>query len=205
MKRHANKKIKFFSILLGFVAMGGLIGIHDTDAIDKTEDVNVKFTFNSTLKLDIDQNSITISDLMPGTAKESNGVKLTISTNNSGGYYLSATAGKKSTNTNLNRNGGGGAFQNMETTANFSSISAAKDNTWGFAFVTGANGDLSKGTYFGLPQDGEDNGQTGKRLITATDQNGEKVVKFKIGAKANMAMPAGTYSNEIHFYAVTNN
>ncbi|MBR3246674.1 hypothetical protein IKF87_02210, partial [Candidatus Saccharibacteria bacterium] len=62
--------------------------------------------------------------------------------------------------------------------------------------------------YAGLPLDNNDNtnerGKGGVTLISTTDPADSKSVRFKIGARASQSQPAGTYTNTINFYAVTN-
>ena len=208
MNRHTTKKQTWvFGILFVFTAaLFGITGAKLVNAEGKTatEDVDVKFTFNSMLKLDMDKEGITISELLPGNAKESDEVKLTITTNAEGGYYLSATAGTKGGDANLN-NENGDKFTMMAPDADKATINDADDSTWGFAYVKGAGGDLSKSHFNGLSLDADDSGATGVKLIDANSNTDEKVVKFKIGAKAGLTTTYGTYTNQLNFYAVTKN
>ena len=204
MKCHTTKKQTWiFGILFVFTAaIFGTVSVKFVNAAEtKKQEVDVKFTFNSALSLTIDKQGITISDLLPGNSKESEPAKLTVETNSANGFYLSATAGTKGGTSDLTGNNGG-KFTMMATNANKATIGAADDSTWGFAYVQGTNGDLSKSAFNGLPVDVDNNGSSGTKLIDAASNTAEKVVKFKVGAKAGPTTPAGTYSNQLNFYAV---
>ena len=205
MKCHTTKKQTWiFGILFVFTAVVfSAVGARLVNAEGKTQtqEVDVKFTFNSVLNLTIDKQGVVITDLMPGNAKESDTAKLTIETNSPSGYYLSATVGQKDGKTDLT--GASGKFTMMATNANIANISDAAASTWGFAYAKGESGDLSKSAFNGLGLDAGDNGATGTKLIDAASNDADKVVKFKVGAKAGPTTPAGTYSNQLNFYAVT--
>ena len=115
MKCHTTKKQTWiFGILFVFTAVVfSAVGARLVNAEGKTQtqEVDVKFTFNSVLNLTIDKQKVVITDLMPGNAKESDTAKLTIETNSPSGYYLSATAGQKGGNTDLT--GASGSFTMM--------------------------------------------------------------------------------------------
>ena len=207
MNRHAIKKqTGIFGLLFVLIAVvfGVVINISGAKAISQTSTTDVKFTFNSTLNLTIDKQNLTISNLLPGNTGESDVAKLTIDTNADGGYYLSATAGKSGGDANLNKEGGSAKFTNMSTDASFSSIGEASNDTWGFNYALGNSDSPAWQKYTGLPLD-DTTGSSGKKLIDANDNKGEKIVKCKVGAKAGPTMPAGTYKGEIHFYVVTKN
>ncbi|MBR3246342.1 hypothetical protein IKF87_00445, partial [Candidatus Saccharibacteria bacterium] len=107
-------------------------------------------------------------------------------------------------------------FTNLSTTAGTASaLSNFGEDTWGYSYsvdngsnwVSGSIGSTASG-YAGLPLDNNDNtnerGKGGGTLISTTDPADSKSVRFKIGARASQSQPAGTYTNTINFYAVTN-
>lgn len=197
MKRHTNKHREIFGLIVAAVAALGLgvlaqqmVWADDT----QTSEVNVQFTFGSVLSLTADKETISIEGLAPGTSKESDPVTVTVDTNNTSGFYVSATAGTSSTNTDLVGDGEA-KFTHLGTEETKSKLEDLADNTWGISY--------QNDEYTGLPQDGNDQGETGKKILDVSTWNGAKTVKVKVGAKAGATLPAGTYKNVINFYAVT--
>ena len=204
MKRHTNKKIKNFGlgiIVLALLTVGVVGFCIPSWAVNKTQDVDVKFTFNSTISLTVSEETIEISGLSAGTAGESEPVTVSVATNNANGYYLSATAGTAGGNTDLASEAGSGKFTHLDSEAD-SELTAMGDNTWGVAYAAG-DADIAKSNFTGLPIDGGDNGESGKKLLETTSATDNKDVKVKVGAKAAATLPAGTYTNKINFYAVS--
>ncbi len=187
----------------------------DDTGLKATAEADVQFTFNSTITLTINGKSegvdgITIGSLLPGATGESDPVTVKVDTNNATGYKLTATAGTKSTNTDLS--GGGLTFKFTMLTCeqdncsdeNGQELSAMSDDTWGVAFVEG-EGSFGTTKYTGLPQDQDDQGATGKELLSKDAPSAEgNSVQVKVGAKAGATMQPGTYTNVINFYATAN-
>ena len=208
MKRHTNTKNGIFGLIaLGMMVMLGAMAMHPTLAETKSTDVPVQFTFNSAISLTVDKNQMTVEKMASGTAADSSEIVLTVDTNNAAGYYVSATAGTQSTNTDLaskDTSLSAYKFTHLATSDSKATAAAMADNTWGVACAAGASADLTKTAYTGFPKDGGDNGATGKKILTSNTWNGEKKVKCRVGVKAGSTLAAGTYTNVVNFYAVAN-
>lgn len=204
MKRHTNiniRKIGLGVFVLAILLFGGVAFCQPSWAnVTKTQDVKVRFTFNSTLNLSVSQDTITIGSLASGTVEESEPVTISVATNNAGGYYLSATAGTKGENTDLVNSSTSTKFTHLGSDASKTAKDELEDNTWGVAFTDGGS-EVFK-SYTGLPLDGGDEGASGKKLLETTTAADSKNVKLKVAAKAGAAQAAGTYTNKINFYAV---
>ena len=225
MKRHMKVKTNknngqkvssaIFLVLLGTVSLGAIGGgiswFSDEPALALTyqDTENVDFTINPTISVSLSGNLV-IDDLVPGSSSDSNVIDVTVSTNASNGYYLAATVGASSTDTSL-VNSGNSSYKFASLSSNAASLSAFSNNQWGYAYstdggtnwVSGNQGSTSAG-YNGLPGDGGDSGATGVTLLNTSSPMVGGAVKFKIGAKAANDQAAGTYTNTVNFYAVTN-
>ena len=196
MKRRTTLSVLFG--VLGLISLVGVGSVHATLKFQTTQPV--QFTFNPTLSLNV-SGDLAVSNLTAGDNADSNEITVAVNTNVASGYYLTATAGTASTNTNLvNATNSNYVFTSIATNADLTSMSSADNNTWGYAFKIG-NGNY--GHYFGLPLDGNDYGETGAVLINTADPADSKTVTFKIGAKSAANQPAGVYTNTINFFAVT--
>ena len=208
MKSHTKTKNGIFGMIaFGLMLVLGVVAVCPTWAATKTQEVDVQFTFNSTISLSVDQQKMTIESLNSGMASDSSEIVLTVDTNNANGYYVSATAGTQETNTDLtNADPAASAFKFAILGVSDSKKTAQEmdDNTWGIACAPGEGTDLKSQPYSGLPKDGKDNGATGKKILTEQNWNGEKKVKCRFGVKASPTMAAGTYKNVVNFYAVAN-
>lgn len=208
MKRHTNKQKKLLSVVvLGLVALG-LAGVGKVRAAEtKTSNVDVKFTVNSTMNVTIDKETMTVSELMPGTSGESDVATVTVKSNAVGGYYLSATAGTHETDTSLKQDAAGveKSIESIDTKADLENLSGQTGNKWGFRFTTGDEAGLTSMHYNGLPQDGNDGGKTGTQLVNVTSPTPDQKVKCQVGVKVDSDLPAGTYKNVVNFYVVANN
>lgn len=165
--------------------------------MEDTEDVNVQFTFNPVITLSMEgrdggaADSFTISDLAPGTKKNSNEVDVKVSTNNNSGYLLSATVGDASNNSSdLKQDGGVGVFSSVAVGEKTAELG---DNEWGFSVDGGSN-------YSGLPL----YSGTGVELLYSRWSTAGDTVRFLIGAKAASTQLSGDYLNTINFTAVVN-
>ena len=181
------------------VFVAALFGNGLASAVTYQDSVDVSFTFNPTISVDLSTSDLIISELTPGTTSDSNAVTITVSTNTAYGYYLTATAGTSSTSSDLvNSSNNTYKFSSIATNADLATL--ATDNTWGYR--TSSDNGTTWSNYSGLPKDNNDNGETGKALIETNTPADSKTVKFKIGAKASTDQAAGTYTNTINFYAV---
>ena len=201
--------------------------VHNTSALEYQNATNVQFTFEPTISVSV-SDDLVIDELSPGTAKDSNIVNVTVSTNVLAGYYLSATTGTKNTNTDLSHTSGNDyKFTNLSV--NKTTVESFNDNTWGYSYsndggATWVSGNVSNPVagYNGLPKDNNDAndanntndtnatnstsselGKGGTTLINTNSDADSSTIKFKIGAKAAMTQSAGTYTNTINFYAVS--
>ncbi len=142
-----------------------------------------------------------INNLAPGSTSDSNTINVTVATNASQGYVLTATSGTKTTNTDLvNQTNSAYKFTSIATNASLANLTT--DNTWGFSYSSDSGSTWSN--YSGLPLDNDDEGATGKQLLSTINPSDNRTIQFKIGAKAATDQAAGTYLNTINFYAVAN-
>ena len=199
MKRHI-KSFVLFGVLCLF---GAILTSGISSALSFQSRQQVQFSFNPVLSLSISDN-LTINNLIPGTYSDSNQISIEISTNVPDGYYLTATAGTSTTDTNLtNTTNSNYYFSSLPTNANVSNIEDIDNNTWGYSFTTDTTDTPTWQRYSGLPLDNNDSGETGKTLINTTDPAESSTIKFKIAAKAADTLPSGTYTNTINFYAIS--
>ena len=177
-----------------------LCSVSNTSALTYSSNVDVGFTFNPTVSINL-SGDLLINNLAPSSSADSNTVNVTVTTNNANGYTLLATAGTSSTDTNLtNTTNSSYKFTSISTASNLSSLTT--NNTWGFSYST--NNGSTWSNYTGLPKDNDDEGATGKQLAKTTSQSQNLPIQVKIGAKAGPEQAAGTYTNVINFYAVAN-
>ncbi|MBQ3433081.1 hypothetical protein IJG22_02165, partial [Candidatus Saccharibacteria bacterium] len=64
-----------------------------TSALTYQNSVDVEFTLNPTISINLSSNDLIIDNLTPGSSSDSNIITVDISTNAGYGYYMSATAG----------------------------------------------------------------------------------------------------------------
>ena len=170
--------------------------IPNTFALSYQSSTDVKFTFNPTLSISISPSDLIIDNLTPGTNNDSNIINVSVATNASHGYTLSATVGDSlHNNTNLTHTNGNNIFSSIATDASLSSL--ATDNTWGYSYRLSNNSNSNAwSNYSGLSN------ETSKTLIN-TDNQLAKPIDFKIVAKASSTQPSGTYINTINFIAIS--
>ena len=178
-------------------------------ALTYQNSVNVEFTINPTISISLSSPDLIIDNLTPGSSSDSNIITVDVSTNAGYGYYMSATAGTSTGNTNLSSTTSSIVFTNLS--ANTATLNAFPDNYWGYSYstdngttwISGSHGDTSTG-YNGLPLDNDDSGATGVILAETDSFTNTGSIKFKIGAKAAATQATGTYTNTVNFYAVAN-
>ena len=194
------KKIIHLSIVILAFCFLCVFASDNSSALTYSSNVDVGFTFNPTISVNL-SGDLLINNLAPGSTSDSNIINVTIATNASAGYVLTATSGTKTTNTDLvNQSNSAYKFSSIATNASLASLTT--DNTWGFSYSSDNGSNWSN--YSGLPLDNDDEGATGKQLLSTTTPLGNKTIQFKIGAKAASSQAAGTYMNTINFYAVAN-
>ncbi len=198
--KHMTKKSIHLSIAALVFCILGVSFTHDSSALTYSSNVDVGFTFNPTISVNL-SGDLLINNLAPGSVSSSNTINVTVATNASQGYVLTATSGTKTTNTDLvNQTNSAYKFTSIATNASLASLTT--DNTWGFSYSSDSGSTWSN--YSGLPLDNDDEGATGKQLLNTINPSDNKTIQFKIGAKAATDQAAGTYLNTINFYAVAN-
>ena len=177
-----------------------LSSVDNSSALTYSSNAEVGFTFNPTISLNL-SGDLLINNLSPGSVSDSNVINVNVATNASEGYVLTATSGTSTTNTDLvNQTNSAYKFSSIATNASLSSLTT--DNTWGFSYSEDSGTTWSN--YSGLPLDNNDEGATGKQLISTINPADNRTLQFKIAAKASSNQAAGTYQNTINFYAVAN-
>ena len=191
---------KIITLTLSGVAFLSILFTPNSSALTYSSNVDVGFTFNPTISVNL-SGDLLINNLAPGSVSDSNIINVTVATNASQGYALTATAGTKTTNTDLvNQSNSAYKFSSIATNASLASLTT--DNTWGFSYSSDSGSTWSN--YSGLPLDNDDEGATGKQLLSTINPSDNRTIQFKIGAKAATDQAAGTYLNTINFYAVAN-
>ena len=210
-KNYINPLLKVVAV--AFCSASICLVSNSASSLTYQSSTNVGFTFNPAISISL-SGDLLISSLSPGSTSDSNIIDVAINTNASQGYTLTATAGTSSTTTNLvNTGNNNNIFTSLATNATITDWTNANDNTWGYSYsedngttwISGKDGSSQNILgYSGLPLDNDDNGATGKTLISTTLPSDNKTLKFKIGAKASSSQASGDYTNIINFYAVAN-
>ena len=201
---HFTGKAKIITLSL-VIIMLSFANIINTSALNYQSSTDVKFTFSPTLSISISPLDLIIDNLTPGTVSDSNVINVSVATNASYGYTLSATVGDSlHNNTNLTHTNNTNIFSSIATDSSLPSLTT--DNTWGYSYRLSNNNNNSNNSnsnnsntwsnYSGLSN------ETSKTLIS-TDNQITKPIDFKIGAKAGNAQPSGTYTNTINFIAIS--
>ena len=165
----------------------------NVSALSYQGSAEIKFTFNPTLSINISSSDLIIDNLTPGTTSDSNIVNVSVATNASHGYTLSATVGDSlHNNTNLTHTNGTNTFDSIATNSSLPNLTT--DNTWGYSYKLSNNTNWNN--YSGLSN------ETSKTLVN-TDSQIAKPIDFKIAAKASSTQPSGTYTNAINFIAIS--
>jgi len=184
-------KVKYILFTLTMM-LGGVFVAGSAGAITETREVDVQFTFNPVLTVSLSSADILISDLVPGGVKNSNEIGVTVETNNSFGYLLTATVGNTENDSrNLVHTNGAAVFSSIEVGSSLSAL--ATDSTWGYSVDSGT-------TFSGLPKWDD---ATGVAELNSSTGAAEETTNFLIGAKAAAGQLAGDYSNVINFFAVS--
>lgn len=221
MKRHTRlNTYKNFEMAWGKVGMSGavflgVVGIvmamgGGASALTYQDSVDVDFELNPTIGVTLSSSDLVIDDLAPNTSADSNILTVDVTTNAGWGYYLAATAGTSSGNTDLTHETDNN-YKFTSLSSNKASLTNFADNTWGYSYstdggttwVSGNAGATATG-YNGLPLDGDDSGATGVKLVNTNTFAASGSIQFKIGAKAADTQAAGNYTGTVNFYAVTN-
>ena len=206
---HRITKTNYFigaSLLAVLLASGTMI--NNTHA--ESSSTNASVTVANTISLTLTGGDLVINNLTPGSASDSNVITASVTSNSPYGINLSATTGTVGGTTSLvNTADSNSTFANLDS--NKASLANFSDNTWGYSYsengsswISGDYGAGATAGYNGLPLDGNDNGDSGVVLFNSDSYLGSKSMQFKIGAKSATTQAAGTYTNTVNFYAVTN-
>lgn len=211
MSKCTKKCLLFLSFLTGAGVIAG--GSNITHALTYQDTVDVQFTFNPTVSINVSGDLI-IPNLTPGSALDSNIITVKAGSNDSHGYTLYSTVGSSTNNyTDLRTDSSNttNVFTNLSSSK--ASLESFDNNTWGYSYcnttndcntntnwVSGNAGSTAAG-YNGLPLYNASNNATGVILANTTSPN-ETELKFKIGAKAASTQAAGAYTNTVNFIGV---
>lgn len=207
--------MKVANKLVGLAMLIGVVFLTENAvSLSYVDEVELNFTFRSTLTMSLSANSLEIDDLMPGTAGYSNTIEIEVLTNNVFGYTLGVTAGNSTTynTTNLVHSTNGiTPFSSLPTNSG-TTLANFSDNKWGFAVGTID----SNTSYIGLPL----HSGSAKKINITTDARGTSpgnnclgisapclggdTTTFTIGAKASSDKVAGNYTNVINFTVTAN-
>ena len=172
------------------------INIINTSALSYSSSVNVGFTFNPTLSVNISPSDLMIQNLTPGTAADSNNITVSVATNTTYGYTLSAIM--NGNNSNLTHNNGTNVFSSIATDADLSDLEDSKDtNIWGYSYKDDTVASPAWSNYNGLSS-------SDSTALINTNSNVSSNLDFKIAAKASNTQASGTYNGVINFTAVSN-
>ena len=189
---HFTGKAKIITLSL-VIIMLSFANIINTSALNYQSNVGIDFTFNPTLSINISPSDLIIDNLTPGTSSDSNVINVSVATNASHGYTLSATVGDSThNNSDLIHTNSTNVFSSITTDSSLPSLTT--DNTWGYSYKLSNNTTWSN--YSGLSN------ETSKTLVN-TDNQIAKPIDFKIAAKASSTQPSGTYTNTINFIAIS--
>ena len=183
------------------------INSNNVSALSYQSSVGVGFTFNPTLSVSISPSDLVISNLTPGSTANSNSINVSIASNASYGYTLSAIVnGDNSdlthTNNSINNGNSGNnsnnIFGSIATNADLSSLDDSEDtNIWGYSYKNNTIVSPSWSNYNGLSS-------SNSTTLINTNNNVSSNLDFKIAAKASNTQPSGTYTGVINFTAVSN-
>ena len=174
--------------------------IPSTSALSYQSSTDVKFTFNPTLSISISPSDLIIDNLTPGTVSDSNVINVSVATNASHGYTLSATVGDSLHNNNdLVHTNSTNVFSSIATDSSL--LSLTTDNTWGYSYRLSNNSNNNNNNSTWSNYSGLSNGAS--KTLISTDSQIAKPIDFKIAAKASSTQPSGTYTNTINFIAIS--
>ncbi len=178
-------------ILLSII---NIINTNNTSALSYQSSIGIDFTFNPTLSVNISSDLI-INNLVPGSGSDSNIINVSVATNASHGYTLSAIMnGNNSdlTHTNNSINDSYNVFSSIATDSSLPNLTT--DNTWGYSYKL--SNDTNWNNYSGLSN-------SVNKVLFNTDSNTSGPIDFKIAAKASNTQPSGEYTGTINFIAIT--
>ena len=103
--------------------MLSFINIINISALSYESSVGIGFTFNPTLSVSLSSNDLVIANLTPGSSDHSNSINVSVATNASYGYTLSAIAGDSThNNSNLTHSNNTDIFSSIATNADLANL-----------------------------------------------------------------------------------
>ena len=201
---HLTEKVKIITLSLVIIMLSftnialcssNIFNNSNVSALDYSSNVGIGFTFNPTLSVNISPNDLIIPNLAPGTTSDSNIINVSVATNASHGYTLSATVGDSlHNNTNLTHANNTDIFSSIAMDANLANLTT--DNTWGYSYKNNIATTPTWSSYSGLSN-------SASKVLFNTDSNANSSIDFKIAAKASEAQASGAYTGIINFTATT--
>ena len=188
MRKHQQHILYIIVILLNLVSV---INTNNTSALSYQSSVGVGFIFNPALSVSLSSSDLVISNLVPGSI-----INVSVASNASYGYTLSAIV--NGNNSNLTHTNGTNTFSSIATNADLSDLDNSEDiNIWGYSY---------KDNTVQMPTWSNYNGLSNSNTTTLinTNSNVSSNLDFKIGAKAASTQASGTYTGTVNFTAVSN-
>lgn len=186
-------KVKHIITTCGVIAGGMVMAQGASAVVTYVGESDVQFTFSSVLSLSV-SGDFAIADLAPGASDMSDDVTVTVDTNSSSGYTLSATVGNGTYNTSeLVRD------SDNKIAMISSSATTLSSGTWGYT--------LNSGTSYGALDTEVPkilNKTTNSAGTAASGYGGTKNTNVKIGAYASSTQRSGDYKNVVNFTATPN-
>ena len=212
MRNRQKTKAVMVLALLGGLALGAVrMSLNnEASALTYRNDTDLTFTFNPVITLAV-SGDLSIDDLAPNTASDSNIITITAGSNAIVGYTLYTNVGDTTNNyTDLR-------LATTDSTNKFSVLSSPVstidnmgESKWGYSYcnnagdctssdnwVYGSAGSVNTG--YGIMPLYNDATHSGDIKLADTTNADETTVNFKIGAKASDVQAAGVYTNVINF------
>lgn len=124
-----RKSYKLYIVIMVSILSSLCIIDNNTSALSYESSVGIGFTFNPTLSVSLSSNDLVIANLTPGSSNNSNSINVSVATNASYGYTLSANA----SNENLVHSNNTNTFSGITTNADLPSLDDSEDNNiWGY-------------------------------------------------------------------------
>ena len=183
---------------------------NNVSALDYSSNVGIGFTFNPTLSVSLSSSDLVIPNLIPGNTLDSNSINVSVATNASYGYMLSANVNDE----NLVHSNNIDTFSSIDTNAGLASLDDSEDsNIWGYSYKNNTVALPAWNNYNGLSSSSNTVLLDANTNNTSSDNsnnnnNGDNnnnidSIDFKIAAKASNTQPSGEYTGTINFIAVS--
>ena len=184
---------KIYILYIVTISILSLTYINNTSALDYSSNVGIGFTFNPTLSVSLSSSDLVIPNLIPGNTLDSNNINVSVATNASYGYMLSANVNDE----NLVHSNNIDTFSSIDTNAGLASLDDSDEsNIWGYSYKNNIASTPAWSNYSGLSR-------SINKVLFNTDSNSSGSIDFKMAAKASETQPSGTYTGTINFIATT--